>query len=60
MWLEYMYIIDFKKEYKMAVNTRVLIYKEDTYHTRSKKHSLHCLKCEAEGVFVTLGGNLKA
>ena len=39
MWLEYMYIIDFKKEYKMAVNTRVLIYKEDTYHTRSKEHS---------------------
>ena len=39
MWLEYIYIINFKKEYKMVVNTRVLIYKEDTYHTRNKEHS---------------------
>lgn len=35
----YIYIINVKKEYKMVVNTRVLIYKEDTYHTRSKEHS---------------------
>lgn len=35
----YIYIINVKKEYKMVVNTKVLIYKEDTYHTRSKEHS---------------------
>ena len=39
MCLEYIYVINFMKEYKMAVNTRVFIYKEDTHHTRSKEHS---------------------